>query len=102
MAFVIRTVSALTVLLAATLVGCGGNDNDEAWFGLLSMHDREANEPFPMPDEFHVCLDQPGVVEILEVSLEHSLDGLRVDDYAVKPHESPPPELSPSDEGVEL
>lgn len=58
---------------------------DDSWFG-MSMYERKADVPFALTDELRVCLNRPGVVKIVDVSLEHSIGGLHVDNFGVRPY----------------
>jgi hypothetical protein len=50
----------------------------------MSMYERTAGVPFVLRNEFRICIDRPGSVEITSVDFEHSAGGLSVDDFAVQ------------------
>jgi hypothetical protein len=41
--------------------------------------------PYPLTNAIGLCIDKPGSIEILDVSLEHSEGGLKIDTFALTP-----------------
>jgi hypothetical protein len=82
------------VCATATLtVGCAGNLQTgspripplNAGFGSAVIPNRTDGRPYPVVGAIGLCIDAPGSVEVLDVSLEHSEGGLKIDAFALTP-----------------
>jgi hypothetical protein len=86
------TRAALTVTaLAVAVAGCSageprliapGSGESPPEFGMIQW-ERKANVPFVLRNEFRVCLDRAGAVEIVELRFRESFGDLTIDDFAV-------------------
>lgn len=80
---------ALVLMMTAAGRGAGGprliapgNGESPPEFGMVTW-ERKANVPFVLRNEFRVCLDRAGSVEIVDVRFGESFGGLTIDDFAV-------------------
>jgi hypothetical protein len=83
---------ALCVALAAVVAGCDGGEDEEprippgdTGFSAAIIPNRKDGSPYPAVGFFGLCIDRPGSVEIVDVNLEHSEGGLKVDAFALTP-----------------
>ena len=99
----------LPFFLALAMAGCSidghprliqpgaSNMGEESAFESAWRHaafDVKANVPLThISGSFRLCLDRPGRVEILNVSMEYTVNGLLVDAFAVAPAEFSQPDL---------
>jgi hypothetical protein len=78
---------------AALTVGCAGDPETgspripplDAGFGSAVIPNRTDGRPYPVVGALGLCIDRPGSVEVLDVSLEHSEGGLKIDAFALTP-----------------
>jgi hypothetical protein len=82
----------LCVALAAVVVGCDGGEDEkprispgDTGFSAAILPNRQDGSPYPAVGFFGLCLDRPGSVEIVDVTLEHSEGGLKIDTFALTP-----------------
>jgi hypothetical protein len=81
------TVTALVMAAAGCSAGeprliAPGNGESPPEFG-MTMWERKANVPFVLRNEFRVCLDRAGSVEIVDLRFRESFGDLTIDDFAV-------------------
>lgn len=82
---------AVVVVVAAACTGGSVEEHPrihgsetETWAG-SSMPGWRADVPYPFVGAVNVCLDRPGSVEVVDVGMEHTVGGFRVDAYAFRP-----------------
>lgn len=85
------TLGAAVAMLAA----CSQDEHSrlvqpgfDSWWGFVA-NEVGADEPFVLASEIRLCVDRPGRVEIVDVSLEHTAGGLAVDAFATDPMDVP-------------
>jgi hypothetical protein len=57
----------------------------DAGFGAAIIPNRTDGKPYPVVNAIGLCIDMPGSVEVLDVSLEHSEGGLKLDAFTLTP-----------------
>jgi hypothetical protein len=87
---------ALCLMLATSCTGAPSDNHphilppsESGWAG-ASIPDRRANVPYPLVGGINLCLDRPGSVEVIEVTMEHTEGGFRIDAYAFRPMQASP------------
>jgi hypothetical protein len=82
----------LCAALAAVVVGCDGGEDEEPrispgdnGFSAAILPNRKDGSPYPAVGFFGLCIDRAGSVEIVDVTLEHSDGGLKIDAFALTP-----------------
>jgi hypothetical protein len=96
-------LASLAIVVIATAGGSSGDrrprlivpgldpGNYASWLWERGGYDVGAHEPFTDSGLIRLCLDRPGRVRIVDVSLEYSVNGLQVDAFGVKPVDEPGP-----------
>src|SRR3712207_1015826 len=88
-----RWIARLMVcaVAAALAAGCTGRAEhprippDDSGFGAAILPNRKDDSPYPVVGIIGLCIDRPGTVEVIDVALEHSEGGLRLDNFALTP-----------------
>jgi hypothetical protein len=78
-------------IVTAMAVGCGTGGElprippADSGFAAAVLPNRKDGSPYPATGFFGLCLDRPGSVEIVDVVLENSEGGLKIDAFALTP-----------------